>query len=187
MSRTGWFASSVVPFRLVFLMWLVFSIEFFYRIDLSFLGIRPRSATGLLGLVFAPVLHGDYLHLLSNTVPLLFLGSALYFFYGRIAGSVFARCYFITNLLVWMFSPRLSYHIGASGLIYGLAAFLIVFGLVRAEVLSLLLSVSVAVVYGGIFYGVLPSDPRVSWESHLAGAMVGVISAFQFSRVKRVD
>jgi membrane associated rhomboid family serine protease len=186
MSRS-WFASSVVPFRLVFIMWLVFSLEFFYRFDFSFLGIRPRSLTGLIGIFTAPMIHGNYLHLLSNTVPLIFLGAALYFFYRRIAASVFTRCYFVTNVLVWIFSPRVSYHIGASGLIYGLASFLIVFGLLRMELLALLLSISVAIVYGGIFYGVLPTDSRISWESHLAGAITGVVTAFQFRQKKRVD
>jgi membrane associated rhomboid family serine protease len=186
MSRS-WFASSVVPFRLVFIMWLVFSLEFFYRFDFSFLGIRPRSLTGLIGIFTAPMVHENYLHLLSNTVPLIFLGAALYFFYGRIAASVFTRCYFVTNVLVWIFSPRVSYHIGASGLIYGLASFLIVFGLLRMELLALLLSISVAIVYGGIFYGVLPTDSRISWESHLAGAITGVVTAFQFRQKKRVD
>jgi membrane associated rhomboid family serine protease len=73
------FGSSVVPFRLVFIMWLSFSIEFFYHIDLGFLGIKPRSVEGLIGIFTAPMIHGNYLHLLSNTVPLLFLGTILIF------------------------------------------------------------------------------------------------------------
>jgi membrane associated rhomboid family serine protease len=179
-SREGFFSSSAVPFRLVFIMWCVFSVEFFYGIDLGFLGIRPRTLTGLIGILTAPLIHGNLTHLISNSIPLLFLGSVLFFFYEPVAGKVFFRCYIITNILVWLFSPRVSYHIGASGLIYGLSAFLIAFGLLRSDFLSLLISVGILITYGGIFYGVLPTDPQISWESHLAGAMVGTWSAFNF-------
>jgi len=126
------------------------------------------------------------MHLLSNTFPLLFLGTILFFFYERIGAIVFIRCYLITNLLVWIFSPRVSYHIGASGLIYGLATFLIVYGLLRQDFLSLLISAAVIFTYGGIFYGIMQMDPRVSWESHLAGAIVGTATAFNLADKKRI-
>lgn len=181
--ESGFFSSSVVPFRLVFIMWLIFSIEFFYGIELGYLGIKPRTLEGLIGIFTAPLIHGNYMHLISNTFPLLFLGSVLYFFYDRIAGVVFFRCYFITNMLVWLFSPRPSYHIGASGLIYGLAAFLICYGFLKQEFVALIVSGSILFIYGGIFVaGVLPADPRISWESHLAGALVGAITAFNLSQ-----
>jgi membrane associated rhomboid family serine protease len=180
------FNSSATPFRLVFIMWLVFSIQFFYHVDLGFLGIKPRNFWGLIGIFTAPMVHGNYMHLLSNTFPLLFLGTVLFFFYERVGTVVFFRCYFITNVLVWIFSPRASYHIGASGLIYGLASFLIFFGLLRQDFLSILISVAVIITYGGIFYGVLPMDPSVSWESHLAGALVGAVTAFNLAGKKRI-
>ena len=185
-SDTSFFGSSVVPFRLVFIMWLAFSIQFFYGIDLGFLGIKPRSISGISGILTAPMIHGDLSHLISNTLPLLFLGSILFFFYERIGGKVFFRCYFYTNILVWLLSPRASYHIGASGLIYGLSAFLIFFGLLRRDFVSLLISLAILFIYGGIFYGVLPTDPHISWESHLAGALVGTVTAFNLADKKRV-
>ena len=163
-------------------MWAVFSFEFYFGYNLGWLGIRPRTATGLIGLITAPLLHDGLAHIISNTLPLLFLGSVIFFFYERIGGIVFFRCYFITNLLVWLFSPRDSYHIGASGLIYGLSSFLIFFGILRKDFWSLSISVVVFLMYGGIFYGVLPSDPRISWESHLAGAIVGAATAFDLRK-----
>ena len=184
-SDTSFFGSSVVPFRLVFIMWLTFSIQFFYGIDLGFLGIKPRSISGISGILTAPMIHGNLSHLISNTLPLLFLGSILFFFYERIGGKVFFRCYFYTNILVWLLSPRASYHIGASGLIYGLSAFLIFFGLLRSDFVSLLISLAILFIYGGIFYGVLPTDPHISWESHLAGALVGTVTAFNLADKKR--
>ena len=185
-SDTSFFGSSVVPFRLVFIMWLAFSIQFFYGIDLGFLGIKPRSISGISGILTAPMIHGNLSHVISNTLPLLFLGSILFFFYERIGGKVFFRCYFYTNILVWLLSPRASYHIGASGLIYGLSAFLIFFGLLRRDFVSLLISLAILFIYGGIFYGVLPTDPHISWESHLAGALVGTVTAFNLADKKRV-
>lgn len=182
------FGSSVVPFRLVFLMWLTFTIELNLHIDLGFLGILPRHLSGLPGIFFAPMLHGSFWHLVSNTFPLLFLGTLLYFFYERIGGIVFFRCYFIPSILVWLFSPRISYHIGASGLIYGLAAFLIFFGLLRQDFLSLFISLAIVFIYGGgLISGLLPADPRVSWEAHAFGALTGIITAFNLAHKKRVD
>jgi membrane associated rhomboid family serine protease len=180
------FDSSAIPFRLTFIMWLSFSIQYFYQIELGFLGIMPRTFLGLVGILTAPMVHGSYMHLLSNTFPLLFLGTLLFFFYDRIGAIVFFRCYVITNVLVWIFSPRVSYHIGASGLIYGLASFLIFFGFLRQDFLSLLISIAVIIAYGGIFYGVMPMDPRISWESHLAGAVVGCATAFNLADKKRI-
>ncbi len=167
-------------------MWVVFTLDYLYGINLTFLGIKPRTIDGLAGIFFAPMIHGSQAHLISNTIPLLFLGSALFFFYERIGRTVFFRCYFITNVLVWLLSPRLSYHIGASGLIYGLSSFLIFFGLLRKDFVSLLISVGVIIAYGGIFYGILPTDPGISWESHLAGAIVGMITAYNLRNRKNV-
>jgi membrane associated rhomboid family serine protease len=186
-SSEGFFGSSVVPFRIVFIMWLVFSIQFFYGFDFGVFGIRPRTAQGLIGIFAAPLIHGDYYHLLSNTFPLLFLGSVLYFFYERMGGTVFFRCYFYTNFLVWLLSPRDSYHIGASGLVYGITSFLIFFGLIRQDFISLIIAVLVLMIYGGVFIsGVIPSDPRISWEAHLAGALVGGFTAFNLAPRKNI-
>ena len=186
-SNVRLFGSSVVPFRIVFIMWLVFSIQFFYGFDFGVFGIRPRTASGLIGIFAAPLIHGNYQHILSNTFPLLFLGSVLYFFYERIGGTVFFRCYFYTNILVWLFSPRDSYHIGASGLVYGLASFLILFGLIRQDFISFIVAILILLIYGGAFlYGVMPADPRISWEAHLAGALVGAFTAFNLAPKRNI-
>jgi membrane associated rhomboid family serine protease len=178
--------SSVVPFRVVFLMWLAFFLEFVYNWQLGNLGIQPRTVSGLIGIFTAPLIHGNLSHLVSNTVPLIFLGSTLFFFYPSIGKVVFFRTYFWTNILVWLFA-RPANHIGASGVVYGLAFFLIFFGFFRRDFLSLLISVLTLLLYGGVFYGVLPTDPRVSWESHFAGALVGITSAITFSPKRKVE
>lgn len=184
MAQSSFFGSSIVPFRLVFLMWLAFTLEYFYGWQFSLFGIIPRSFPGLIGIFTAPLLHGSVYHLVSNTVPLLFLGSVLYFFYPTLAPTVFYRAYFWTNILVWLFARPLSVHIGASGVIYALAFFLIFFGIFYRDFRSLLISTIVLLFYGGIFYGVLPSEPHISWESHLSGALVGIATAITLSKKK---
>lgn len=186
MAQSSWFGSAVVPFRLVFLMWAVFFVEFAYGIPLSYFGIIPLTFPGLIGIVTAPMLHGSLNHLVSNTVPLLFLGSVVFFFYPRIGGIVFFRAYFWTNILVWLFGRQNSSHIGASGVVYGLAFFLIFFGIFRRDFMSMLISIVVILLYGGVIYGILPTDPRVSWESHFSGALVGVYTAIGYSSKKNV-
>src|SRR5687768_3710989 len=185
-SDTSIFGSAVVPFRLTFLMWATFYLESMINLPLIIFGIEPRTFIGLIGIFTAPLIHGDIFHLISNTIPLLFLGSVLFFFYERIGGAVFFRAYFWTNILVWLFA-RPANHIGASGVVYALAFFLIFFGFFRRDFISLFISTIILVLYGGIFYGVLPSDPRVSWESHFAGGLVGISSAITFSKEKKVN
>ena len=171
--RSSW----LPPLRLVFLMWLFFAIETFFLVDLGFLGIYPRNTEGLIGLLTAPLIHGNLNHLLSNTFPLLFLGGVLYMFYNQVANQVFLQCYLITNFFVWLLA-RPFYHIGASGVVYALAAFLIAIGLFRKDFKSLFIAVAIIFLYGGLIYGVLPGNQGISWESHLFGAIVGVGSAW---------
>lgn len=178
--------SIIVPARLVMFMWAILLFEYTYKIDFALFGIMPRSIRGLVGIVTAPMLHGSVQHLASNTVPLLFLGTMLYMFYDRIANRVFLQCYFFTGVLVWVFA-RPAFHIGASGLIYGLASFLIFFGMFRKDFRSLLISLVIMFIYGSLFYGVLPSTNGVSWESHLLGGIIGFINAVQTSKLQRVS
>ncbi len=177
-------SSFLPPIRFTFLMWLFFSIEITFGLDFGFLGILPRQTSGLVGILTAPLVHGNFQHILSNTFPLLFLGGVLYMFYNRIANQVFIQCYLITNFFVWLLA-RSSYHIGASGLVYALAAFLIAIGLFRKDFTSLMIAVIVIGLYGGLMYGILPVNNGVSWESHLLGAIVGVGTAWGFSRKPR--
>ncbi|MDH5602782.1 MAG: rhomboid family intramembrane serine protease [Cyclobacteriaceae bacterium] len=175
--------SAIVPFRFVFLMWLVFAMDFIYAFSFKQYGIIPRTTHGLIGILTSPLLHGKVSHIVSNTVPLLFLGAVLFFFYHRIAARVFFGCYFMTNILVWLFA-RYSNHIGASGLIYGLAFFLIFSGLFRRDLLSFFISLVVIFLYGYFIYGLFPSGPEISWEAHLSGAVVGTALSY-FYRKKR--
>ena len=177
MNKTG----IVPPLRLCFFMWLVFTLEFYTSYDLGKLGIYPRDLYGLIGVFAAPLLHGSVNHLMSNTIPLLVLGATLYFFYHRLASRVFLYAYFFTNLLVWVFG-RPYIHIGASGLVYGLASFLFFYGLFQRNVKSVLISLGVVLAYGGMVYGVMPTNGWVSWEAHLMGSIVGLVTSYLLAR-----
>jgi membrane associated rhomboid family serine protease len=167
--------------RFVGLLWLVKLVEIFLGISFAGLGIFPRSVFGLTGVLLAPLLHGDVIHLLSNTVLLLVLGTVMFWLYPGVAVSVFFYCYFVTGVLVWIFG-RTSIHIGASGLLYGIALFLMTIGLFKKDPKSIFVSVAVVFFYSSILWGVLPVDPRISFESHLMGALVGIGCASSFSR-----
>ncbi len=173
--------NTLLILRFAGLLWLVKLVEIFLGISFAGFGIFPRSVSGLLGILLAPLLHGDVIHLLSNTILLLVLGTVMFWLYRGVAVPVFFYCYFVTGLLVWIFG-RASIHIGASGLLYGIALFLMTIGLFKKDPKSIFVSVAVVFFYSSILWGVLPVDPRISFESHLMGALVGICCASSFSR-----
>jgi membrane associated rhomboid family serine protease len=177
----GYISGIAYPLRFVILIWAIFVASWLMQWNLGILGIFPRTGWGLIGILTAPLLHGSLMHLISNSIPMLVLGTVLFMFYSKVAYQVFTYCYFATNTLVWLFA-RPSFHIGASGLVYGIAFFLFFIGISRRDFRSLLISIVTVLFYGSIIYGVIPGEEFVSWESHLAGAMVGIYSAFKFSK-----
>jgi membrane associated rhomboid family serine protease len=170
-----------IPLRLALVMVLFFLVQHYLQVDLRFLANVPRTLEGLPGVVFSPLIHISYYHLLSNLFPLLCLGTAVFWFYGKVANAVLLRCYFVPQVLVWIFA-RPHAHVGSSGLVYGLAFFLIFVGFFRKDFKSLLISIVILLFFGGLFYGILPNQTGISWESHLAGVIAGGMSAFEFSK-----
>jgi membrane associated rhomboid family serine protease len=171
--------------QFVLLLWGIYFFQLFTGVDLTVFGIVPRTEFGLIGIITAPLLHGGFVHLLSNTIPLLILGTTLYLFYPRAAARVFYMSYILTDILVWMVA-RPSIHIGSSGIVYGLAFYLLFIGVFRKDFVSVSISILTAFMYGGIVFGILPGQPFVSWETHLMGAIVGVMCAYYFRRPKKV-
>lgn len=163
------------------LLWLVRGMEWAVAMNFFRFGILPRTPEGLVGIVTAPLIHGDSTHLLSNTLPLLILGVALFYFYDRVAVLVFILIYAFTGAWVWM-AARSAYHVGASGLVYGLFAFIFISGLIRREKQTLVVSMIVFFLYGSLLHGAVPDNPNVSWESHIYGAIAGLFCAFYFRK-----
>lgn len=169
----------IFPIGTLILMWLIYLTQLISGVDFGFLGIHPRDTHALLGILTAPLVHGNWEHLLSNSLPLLILGVILFVSYQRIAILVWCGIYFFTGLLVWLFA-RDSFHIGASGIIYGLASFLFFNGFFRMDIKAIAIASGVAIFYGGMVWGVLPIYPGVSWESHLFGGITGAVMAYIF-------
>jgi membrane associated rhomboid family serine protease len=170
------------PFLFVSLLWAIRIFEYISNVDLSHLGILPRSYAGLVGILFSPLIHGNFEHLLSNTLPLLILGIIVMYFYRPIAFEVFFWVYLMTGVWVWISGNGKGYHIGASGLVYGFLSFLFFSGVFRKDTRSIALALLVTSVYGGLVWGIFPLQPGVSWESHFFGALSGAICAFQYRK-----
>lgn len=141
-------------------------------------GISPGTVDGLAGILFAPLLHAGFGHLMANTVPLLVLGFlVLLSGVGRWA-AVTAIVWLVGGLGTWMFGGWATMHIGASGIVFGWLAYLILRGLFTRSPGEIVVGVAVAVVYGGLLWGVLPGQPGISWQGHLFGAVGGVLAAW---------
>ncbi|OUR73115.1 hypothetical protein A9Q78_04955 [Methylophaga sp. 41_12_T18] len=161
------------------LMWLVKAVELFSAVDVSSLGVYPRGLTGLLGIIFAPLIHSGFEHLFSNTLAIFILLTALFYQYPRSAKYVFAIIYIGSGAGVWLFA-RESFHIGASGLTHGLMFFLFLIGVLRRDKPAMALAMMVFFLYGSMVWSILPTEERISFESHLFGAVTGIISAILF-------
>jgi membrane associated rhomboid family serine protease len=157
-------------------IWLIALSDWALDLNSGEFGVRPRNAWGLPGILVAPLLHADFMHLIANTPPLLALGTAMLYLYPAAAPIVLPAIYLGPGIAVWIFG-RDSVHLGASGLVYGLAAYIFVAGLLRRDRRAIAASLLVSFVYGALLWGVLPIKSGVSWETHLAAALVGVILA----------
>jgi len=174
------FAGSIVlPFLFVLLLWIIKLIEIFSGESFADFGIIPRTVSGLIGILTTVFIHADINHLLSNTFPLLILGSGLLYFYRDIALKVFVLIWLMGGFWVWLFA-RESSHIGASGLIYGIASFLFFSGVLKKNRNLLAISMLTVFLYGGLTWGIFPVTDHISWEAHLSGALAGILCAFAF-------
>jgi membrane associated rhomboid family serine protease len=160
------------------IVWGVYVVDLVLPVDLvKTFGLVPRTSGGLLGIAFMPLLHAGIGHLLSNTIPLIVLLVLLAGSQARSWETVLEVVLF-GGLLLWLVG-RSVIHVGASGLVFGLMAFLIVSGPLEKRFISLAVALLVAFLYGGtLVLGILPGvDPRVSWDGHLCGATAGAIIA----------
>ena len=158
----------------VAVLWLVFLLG--WDLDLQRFGVRPRQWIGLPGILFAPLLHADVAHLVANSLPLVIVGAAMLQLYPTAALRALPILYAGPGVAVWLFA-RGGVHLGASGLVYGLVGYVFVSGLVRRERRAVAAALLVAFLYGALVWGVLPIRHGVSWETHLAAALIGVALA----------
>jgi membrane associated rhomboid family serine protease len=175
-----------LPFAILALLWGIQLFQWSTGIDLGFLGIFPREIPGLKGVIFAPLVHGGFGHLLANSAPFLVLGGMVMFFYPRIAKTVFLLIYILTGLAVWTFG-RSVFHIGMSGVVYGLVAFIFWNGIFRRNLKSIALAAIVLFYYGSMLMGILPVEEDISWESHLLGGLSGIFVSFLYKNRLETD
>lgn len=162
----------------IILLYVVYLADYLLPIDLKSWGIVPRNFVGLRGILFAPFLHASLPHLISNTIPLFTLLLVLFSFFRKAAGEVVLLSIIFSGALTWLFARGEAVHLGASGLIYAIAGFLIAFGLIKRNFKSIVISLAIVLMYGGLVFGLLPTQPHVSWEGHLFGAISGVFIAY---------
>ncbi len=179
--------SIVRPLSLLLIIWLVFVVDHLLGLQWATYGVLPRDQSGIRGVFLMPLLHGSWGHLLSNTPPLFALMAMLWFFYPRIAAPAFLMMYVLAGLATWTFARGGVYHIGASGVIYGLVAFLFWNGLFRRNIKAIVIALIVLFYYGGLFMGILPGQQGISWDGHLLGAFAGIFTAYIFRRYKEKE
>ena len=165
--------------------WVVFLTEWMWEQNWSHWVGYPRSREGIVGIFLGVWLHGDWLHLGSNTVAFVMLGTGLFILYPSLSEKILWINLFLTGIGVWLFA-RSAYHIGASGWIYSLASFLFFSGIFRRDRRSLVISFAIMFLYAGMLETIFPSQKtileHISWESHLIGGLVGMFMAFSFRK-----
>jgi membrane associated rhomboid family serine protease len=147
----------------------------------------PRSVEGLVGIILGAFVHGDFFHVLSNSLSFFLLGVCVLFFYERVGFWVLVTSHTLTGFGIWAVAGG-GYHIGASGWVYALAAFLVAGGVFRKEKSSLMIALGVGLLYSGMLLTILPTpevkEAHISWEGHLVGVCVGTLFAFIFRKKK---
>lgn len=165
--------------------WLIEALDvFIFAGSLDKFGIQPHRLSGLIGILFAPFLHGDWAHLISNTVPFLILGWLVMLQETSDFWIVNILTLLFGGLGVWLFGGVGTVHIGASILIFGYLGFLLLRGWFQKNIPSILLSVLVFIGYGSMIWGILPTTPGVSWQGHLFGFLGGAIAAKMIAKEK---
>lgn len=169
-----WSAYKKIIYLVVFL-WIIFFLSRFF--PLNDFGIMPRTVSGLPGILFAPFLHYDMVHIVENSIGLLVLGFFMVLLEENRIYYTMVPVIILGGAGTWLIGRSGSVHLGASGVIFGMFGYLVTVGLFRRDFRSIIISVSVLLLYGGMVFGVLPTVPQVSWESHLCGFIAGVITA----------
>jgi len=189
--RPAWLLGGATILSFVALLYVIEIWDNLTGHRLDYNGIRPLETDGLWGIVFAPLLHSNWQHLIANTGPALVLG-----FLMTLAGL--SRFIYATAMIwilggfgTWLIGnagapPGVeTNHIGASGLIFGWLTFLVVFGFFTRKVWEIVVGIVVLVVYGSVLLGVLPGTFGVSWQGHLCGAIAGVVAAYLLAGPER--
>ncbi|MEP1487662.1 MAG: rhomboid family intramembrane serine protease [Algibacter sp.] len=177
------FSTGVIAYPLFFVLslWFVFWFEVRFGFDFGKYGVYPQTLKGLRGVLFSPFIHGDIEHLYNNSIPLLVLSTALFYFYRPVAWKVILFGILFSGFFTWCIG-RPSYHIGASGLIYVLVSFTFFKGVFAKYYRLIALSLLVVFLYGSMIWYTMPGEEGISWEGHLSGLVTGLLFAMFFRK-----
>ena len=173
----------VIPLFLIFILYMIKILEIGAEWDFTHLGVYPLHQKGVFGIFAHPLVHSDFHHLMANTIPLFFLAWCLFYFYRNIAPYIFFIIWIGCGALTFVIGKP-GWHIGASGIIYGLAFFLFFSGLLRRHIPLIAISLLITFIYGGLVWNILPFFVKetTSWEGHLSGTITGVLCAIIFRK-----
>lgn len=169
------------PLLFVVILSIIHFVQFAFDLNFYQWGIYPKETKGLVGIITSIFIHGNFNHLFNNSIPLLILGSALFYFYKPVAVKIVVWIVLMGGFWTWVMA-RESYHIGASGLIYGLFSFLLVSGFIRLNKQLIALSFFVVIVYGSMVWGIFPIKLEISYEAHFWGFVSGIILAIFYRK-----
>ncbi len=173
--------AAVIPLFIIFILYALKILEVGMDWDFTRMGIYPRTQRGFFGIFAHTLIHSSFRHLLANTLPLFFLSWCLFFFYKEIAPYIFFTLWVVGGIITFIIGKP-GWHVGASGLIYGLAFFLFFSGIVRKHIPLIAISLLITFIYGGLIWNMFPffAKSTTSWEGHLSGAIIGIIAALLF-------
>jgi len=183
--KIRFYRSLFYPTLFLVLLWLIKGADIVFDLGLNNYGLYPLEVKGLIGILTSPLLHADLAHLSAYSIPLFILAAFLFYFYKDIAWMILGLLYLITGIWVWVFARGGAAHIGASGIIYGLASFIFFSGIIRKETGLMVITMLVAFLYGGLIWGIFPQlfpNQPISWESHLMGLLAGLVLAIYFRK-----
>jgi membrane associated rhomboid family serine protease len=176
-----------VPLGFVGVIFGIHLLQAILDIDLARLGVFPREVDGLPGILTGPLIHGSWEHLFSNSISFIMLGAVLFWFYPRIALRSIVWLYLLSGFGIWISGQPNSYHIGASGIVYGMVSLVFWSGIFRRNVKSIVLALIILVMYAGFFEGIVPGKEGISWEGHLSGAIAGILLAWIYRKDVEAD
>jgi len=165
---------------IVAVLWVTFLTNDIFGLHLNEYGLIPRKIEGLSGIFTMPFLHGDLEHLFSNSIPLVVLLFSIFYFFNNKAVLILLMTWFMAGIFTWVIGTE-GVHIGASGIVYALAFFLVTISILKQEPKLMAYSLIIIFLYGSIVWGFFPQlfpDKHISWEGHLAGAITGITLAF---------
>lgn len=176
-----------LPLSFVGFIWVIHIVQVVSGFNLVQLGVSPRDIDGLPGILTGPMIHGSWEHLFYNSVSFLILGAIMFWFYPTIALVSIFWMYLLSGLGIWIFGEPNSFHIGASGVVYGMVSFVFWSGIFRRNVKSVVLALIVLVLYAGFFEGIIPGKEGISWEGHLMGGISGILIAWLYRKSIEAD